>query len=272
MNVTDLLKMNAAVTASAMMIALAVSCEKSENSAQNNDDDITPPVEMDANIPAAEEIIGVWGAIADRLDLNTGNSMLYQMTADGMDYATDSEGNYIVITIDEYVEKWCKDYNSDPSNKDFTAKPEDVVFSEYIEEDGSISFATFDITNESIAFNQGIKGAYNLDVLQVDGTYTYDQEHGKMRVHNLAIEEYPEDIDIYVRKDEEGNMIFTYSGMYLYSLRTYDGTVEYTAFTPVSYICRKGEIPAPSESSENVKCKLRPGTLASPVYKELFKH
>lgn len=43
-------------------------------------------------------------------------------------------------------------------------------------------------------------------------------------------------------------MTFTYTDMYLYALRTYGQTVEYTAITPVSHICRKGEIPALSRS------------------------
>lgn len=45
-------------------------------------------------------------------------------------------------------------------------------------------------------------------------------------------------------------MTFTYTDMYMYSLRTYDQAVQYTAFTPVSYICIKGEIPAPAASAK----------------------
>lgn len=238
------------LVAAAMVMASLASCGKDTTKPDKGEDnDVDPPV-TEESIPTADEIIGVWGAIADRMELDYGKSSLYQMTEDGQDYALDQDGNYIIITIEEYVSKWCEDYNADPLNNGYIAKPEDVVFNEYREDQGMISFGTFNITADEITFNQGVQGAYFFDLLQIKGTYKYDAEKGTMNVHNVAIADYPAELAVHVRKDAKGNMTFTYTDMYMYSLRTYDQAVQYTAFTPVSYICIKGEIPAPAASAK----------------------
>lgn len=205
-------------------------------------------------IPSAEEIIGVWGALGHKFELNYGKSALYQMNEAGDDFAYDDEGNYITTTIEKYVEKWCADYNADPENTEYTAVPEDVVYSEYEEQDGMIDFGTFQLTDKFIQFNQGMKGIFTFDLLSIKGEdYTYDEETGIIKVTNYAIEDDPVDIQIRVRTNDRGGLTFTYSDYYIYTLWTYDQTVEYWPYTPISYICQEGEVPAPSVQGTSVK-------------------
>lgn len=246
------------IVAAAMAAAAIISCEKEATKPNEEDNNVVTPPATEENNPAADEIIGIWGAVADKFELDYGKSALYQMTEDGSDYAFDEDGNYITVTIEEYINKWCEDYNSDPQNEGYIAKPEDLVFNEYELNQGVISFGTFNVTADEITFNQGMKGTYYFDLLQIKGTYRYDSEKGTLNVHNVAIKDDPAELAVHVRKDDEGNMTFTYTDMYLYALRTYDQTVEYTAFTPVSYICRKGEIPAPSASATAAKTYATP--------------
>lgn len=201
----------------------------------------TPP----SDIPTAEELVGTWGATADKFELNYGKSALYMMNEDGTDFEYDDEGNYIVITIEEYVNEWCDAYNADPNNE-ATAVPEEVVLNEYVAEDGAINFGTFTVTENTIEFHQGVKGSFNMDLLSIKGEdYVYDEKTGMISVTNTAIEDDPADIKIQVRKNELGGLTFTYSDFYMYTLWTYENTVEYWPYAPISYICQEGETPDP---------------------------
>lgn len=256
MKKSNLLKSFAALACAAAF----VSCSKAGDDGGNGNGEgggQNPPA--DETIPSASEIRGVWGALADKFELNYGKSALYQMTEDGNDFALDENGDYITVTIEEYVNEWCESYNSDPANEGFEAHPEDVVVTEYIEQDGIINFGTFEVTESHIVFNQGIAGASTISVTSIDGDYEYDETSGVMHVRNLAIADDPVDLDVRVRKNENGGLTFTYTDFYMYTVVTYDGSTEYWPYTPVSYICQEGEVAVPDAMEANSLPAALPG-------------
>lgn len=60
------------IVATAMAAAAIVSCKKEATKPnEEGNNEVTPPA-TEENIPAADEIIGVWGAVADKFELDYG--------------------------------------------------------------------------------------------------------------------------------------------------------------------------------------------------------
>jgi len=203
----------------------------------SSDDDAT--TEEPETPLTQEDIIGEWEAEGYRWDLEEGSSTCYLMTEDGEDFQYDENGDYITITINEYVQQYAEDYNADPENE-MEGTPEDFANHEYA---GTYSFTTFEVTEDEITVyaGQDISGEGTLSVLTIQGEYEFDEETATLTVQDVAIASDPREIEIEVFKDEENRVNFRYTDFDIFTTDSYDQTQSYWVYAPMIYYTIPGE-------------------------------
>lgn len=198
-----------------------------------------------------EDIIGEWEAEGYRWDLQNGSSSCYLMTEDGSDFQYDENGDYITITINEYVEQYAADYNADPANE-VEGTPED--FAQHDFEDTYL-FATFEVTEDEITVYMGqqIDGHGTLSVLTLQGEYVFNEEDQVLIVQDVAIESDPREIKINVFKDDQNRLNFRYTDFDIYTAYSYDQTESYWVYAPMIYYTVPGKAYQANATTQTAK-------------------
>lgn len=179
------------------------------------------------NIPNAIELQNTWEAGGSLFDINS-NGICYQLDYNSDDgFAHSEDGNYVTISIREYLEKFAEDWNADSKNEK-KITPEEAGDREF---DGL--FTRFIITDTSFEMHQGT--SYGDDVEMINGEYTYDEKTGIIKVQDIIDET---EKTVVVSVDDKGRVNFLInSEWYTFSTSSYDNTIDYWIFCPTFYYC-----------------------------------
>lgn len=227
--------------------ALAVACSKPSTEPK-------PPTGEKAvvTIPTLAEITGGWEADSRRWDISDGKGgICYLMNEAGNDYAFDENGDYITITLLEYLQQYAADYNADENNT-IKGTPEDFAYQPY---ENSYMFSNFgiDATKIKVYHGQRIADAGTMSIECVNGTYTYDPITGLMTIEDVSIVTDPRTVKMKVWKetyaDQTSRICYQYSDYDIFVNKSYDKKIIYDTYASTIYYTESAEPFKPSDEA-----------------------
>ena len=180
-------------------------------------------------IPNAIELQKTWEAQGSIFDIDS-KGVCYQLDYNSYDgFAHTDNGDYVTIPIREYCEEFAKDWNADSKN-DRKITAEEAADREF---DGL--FTRFIIDENTLEMHQGTK--YGDDVEMINGTYTYDEKTGIIKVQD-TIDCTEKTIVVSIDNKDRVNFLIN-SEWYTFSTSSYDNSIDYWIFCPTFYYCSK---------------------------------